>query len=74
MMELAKCPKCGSIPIRVKSNGMRNFGNEVNHKYVTCHDVYCMPIGEFYSPAAWNNMAKREKALKARIAELEGKK
>jgi len=33
-----------------------------------------MPIEEFYSPAAWNNMAKREKALKARIAELEGKK
>jgi hypothetical protein len=33
-----------------------------------------MPDGEFYSPAAWNNMAKREEAMKRRIAELEEKK
>jgi hypothetical protein len=28
-----------------------------------------MSYGEFYSPVAWNNMAKREKALKDQLAE-----
>ena len=61
--ELEKCPKCGEYAVKVNKYGALR----PNGKYVTCRDEFCMPYAEFYSPAAWNNMAKREKALKARI-------
>ncbi len=66
MMELAKCPKCGRDPLRVNKHGENRPDDG---KYVSCKTL-CMRPEEFYSPAAWNAMAEREEAYKARIAEL----
>jgi hypothetical protein len=64
--ELKPCPKCGRKPLVVNKDGINWLVSAIGKKYFSCRAI-CMPIEEFYTHTAWNNMAKRELKLAEEI-------
>lgn len=64
---MESCPICGKQPLTVNENGLA-WPSKI--KYYSCRNN-CIPVEEFYTRTAWNNMAKRESTLRSQLADAQ---